>query len=448
MAETDEGTMGAKLGDPKLGDPKLGDPKLGDPKADAEAQAPKVEIPKQPYDKEQLKAIESFFKKRTKLPGQYRFDLNGNLDIGEGAGRSKTSAGKIQLQRFVPLDPSERQAIEDVRLTSLTELDEGYETEMNTLRDAWEEYNTTGNMRPVLASNQRMTEIDAKRNAVRSAVRNLIAIQNPAVNEILLDQRYEERKMFEQKDPFDKELVRLAFYTFAPEVDQGKYVPDEAGEVKEEDEAGLDKANEILYRQRLKDGRAARIFYDTDSDVNGFMSPMSIVDFNTNISGDVRYSSAIQAYEVERAKELGNDDMAASLLKTRSPRTIRLMTRKVVGHPKDAKTLWIKIYTSIFEQHPILKAKLLDTGSDTLVFADIREGPSGIGLAEKDAAALDPARWKSENAVGLALETVRTRMREGVVEEGAAAEVAVGGSITEEEQKKAKVAAIINARRH
>jgi hypothetical protein len=38
-------------------------------------------------------------------------------------------------------------------------------------------------------------------------------------------------------------------------------------------------------------------------------------------------------------------------------------------------------------------------------------------------------------------------MREGGVEEGAAAEVAVGGSITEDEQKRAKVAAIINARR-
>jgi hypothetical protein len=90
----------------------------------------------------------------------------------------------------------------------------------------------------------------------------------------------------------------------------------------------------------------------------------------------------------------------------------------------------------------------LDTGSDALVFADVRAGPSGIGLAEKDSAVLDPAKWKGENAVGVAQETVRTRMREGAVDEASGAvNPAVGGSITEEEQKKAKVAAIINARR-
>jgi predicted NAD-dependent protein-ADP-ribosyltransferase YbiA (DUF1768 family) len=343
-------------------------------------------------------------------------------------------------------------SIDDARIESLLELDQSYEDEMNTLRSAWEEYATDGSMRSVLASNQRLTEIDARRNAVRSAVRNLIAIPNPSIKEILLSERYEERKMFGPDDPFDKAVVRLALYTFPPEVDQGKYVLDEdaAAEVQENaDETAANKANEILYRQRLKDGRAARIFYDADSDVNGFMSPMWVVDFTTNISEEMRYSSAIQAYEVERAKELGQDALAASILKTRSPRTIRLITRKITAHPKDVKGIWVKIYTSIFEQHPILKAKLLDTGSDTLVFADIREGPSGIGLSEKDSATLDPAKWKGENAVGIALETVRTRMREGTIEEGEAAEVAdVGGSITEEEQAKAKVAAIIRARRH
>jgi predicted NAD-dependent protein-ADP-ribosyltransferase YbiA (DUF1768 family) len=438
MAETDERSVGAKV----LADPKLDDPEGAPP------EAPKVEIPKQPYDKKQIEAIRSFFKKRTKLPGYYTFSKNGNLEIKEE--KEKGAAGVIRLQRFVPLDPSERAAIEEARVTSLSEMDDAYELEMDTLRTAWEEYATTGAMRSVLASNQRLTEIDARRNAFRSAVRNLVSIPNPAVNEILLDQRYEERKMFGHKDPFDKEVVRLALYTFPAEVDQGKYVPDEeaVAETNEADaEQAAEKANGILYRQRLKDGRAARIFYDTDSEVNGFMSPMWVVDFNTNISGDIRYSSAIQAYEVERAKELGNDTMAQNILDTRSPRTIRLITRKVTGHPKDAKSLWVKIYTSIFEQHPILKAKLLETGSDTLVFADVREGPSGIGLSEKDSAALDPARWKGENAVGLALETVRTQMREGVVKEGAAAELAVGGTITEDEQKRAKVAAIINARR-
>lgn len=256
--------------------------------------------------------------------------------------------------------------------------------------------------------------------------------------------------MFDKKDPFDLELARLALYTYYPQVDQGKYVETEAeaGEAAAAaEDASAEKANEMTYRQKLKDGRFARIFYDTDSDTNGFLSPMWVVEFTVNVTGeDVRYSSPIQAYETERAKELGKGELAKSLLKTRSPRTIRLMTRQVVGHPKDAKGLWLKIYTAVFEQHPILKAKLLATASDALVYADTREGPSSIGLAEKDAGALDPAKWKGENAVGFAQETVRSRVREGTNAEAPVAENVAAATITEEEQAKAKVGAIINAR--
>ena len=79
--------------------------------------------------------------------------------------------------------------------------------------------------------------------------------------------------------------------------------------------------------------------------------------------------------------------------------------------------------------------------------SDVRDGPSGIGLAEKDSGTLDPAKWKGENAVGLAQETVRTRMREGTLGEAPQATQVAKEVITEEEQAKAKTGAIINARR-
>jgi hypothetical protein len=60
---------------------------------------------------------------------------------------------------------------------------------------------------------------------------------------------------------------------------------------------------------------------------------------------------------------------------------------------------------------------------------------------------LDPTKWKGENAVGVAQETVRTQMREGGLAEAPVNDAPTEGVITEEEQKKAKVAAIINARR-
>ena len=431
----------------------------------AAALEPLKEMPADPYDKNVLNSVTSFFRNRSKNQAKYGFADDGNLAI-------KDPAGTIQLKRFLPLEPSERAALEELRLDTLADLEVKYEEQRIVLATAWEEYRSTGAMRPVLAANQRVAELDARRNAIRSAVRNIMPIVNPITNQILLSERYEERKLFGQmsvfgklterqrefgqnpaefktEEPFDKELYRLAFYEFKPEHDQGKYVADTAAEAAAksvEDEAAAGEPSEIIYRQSLKDGRKARIFFDTDSTMNGFLSPMWPVEFTMD---DTRYFTALQAYEAERAKELGMDDLRTSLLKTRSARTIRLMTRKLTKHPADAKGLWLKIYTQIYQQTEALKEKLLATGSDALVYADVREGPSGIGLAEKDSGALDPRKWKGENAVGLAQETVRTQMREGGLAEAPVNNKPKEAVISEEEQAKAKVAAIItNARRN
>jgi predicted NAD-dependent protein-ADP-ribosyltransferase YbiA (DUF1768 family) len=410
-----------------------------------------VRLPELPYTKETLSAIKGFFKGRAKNPELYTYTAKGDLEIKEGLkGKKKIAAGNIALQTFVPLDPAERDLLEQMRLETLAGLDKEFEEENTILRAAWREYEATQSMRAVLNSNQRLTEIDARRNAARSQVRDCISIKNPRIRDIVLSERYEERRMFSPGDDFDMSIVRMAFYPFPAEVEMGKYVPDESvkEEMKEVEDANEATANEMLYRQKLKDGRWARVFFDTDSDVNGFLSPLSMVEFTLSMKGkDSRYSSPLQAYQVERVKELGDTALAESLMKTRSPRTVMLLVRKVKGHPADAKGLWLKIYTAVYETYPNLAAKLLATGSDTLVFADSREGPSSIGVAEKDSAALDPAKWRGENAVGLAQETVRTRLREGTLEEAPQAENVDAAVITEEEQEKAKVGAIINAKR-
>jgi hypothetical protein len=294
----------------------------------------------------------------------------------------------------------------------------------------------------VVAANQRVAEMDARLSAIRSAVRNIIPIVNPTTSEIILNQPYEDRKLFGFGDPFEKNVMRLAFYDFKPEYDQGKYVVDTKVDTTIDTEA--EDVSELVYRQKLKDGRKARIFFDTDSDVNGFLSPMWPVEFTM---GETRYFTALQAYEAERAKELGMADLRENILKTRSARTIRLMTGAIKGEPADAKGLWLKIFTEIYGQTETLKEQLMETGTDALVYADLRLGPSGIGLAEKDNRVLDPSKWKGENAVGVALETVRTQIREGAIQETAVNAKPKESVITEEEQAKAKVGAIINAKR-
>jgi predicted NAD-dependent protein-ADP-ribosyltransferase YbiA (DUF1768 family) len=440
MAETEEKVIGAAA-----------------PVEEAPEAVREVALPVLPYTKETINAMKGFFKGRAKNPELFTYNSSGDLEIKEGvaARGKKQAAGTILLHNFVPLDPAERALLDEMRLETLTGIDEEYEAEILVLRAAWEEYEATQTMRAVLNSNQRLTEIDARRNAARSQVRECISIPNPTVRDIILSERYEERKMFSPGDIFDREvmnmmLARLAFYPFPVEVEMGKYVPDESVKEERKDaEESADAPNEMLYRQKLKDGRFARIFYDTDSAENGFMSPLRSIDFTVTIDGvDSRYSSPIQAYQVERVKELGGKEaLVQSLMKTRSARTVMLLVRQVKGHPKDAKGLWLKIYTAVYKTYPNLAAQLLATGSDTLVFADSRDDPSSIGLAEKNSAALDPAKWTRENAVGLAQETVRTRLREQTLEEAPQAENVGAAVITEEEQAKAKVGAIINARR-
>ena len=395
-----------------------------------------------PYSTETQGEIKNFFKKRTKLPAEYTFTPDGNLKSGDI---------NVTLLRFAPMEPAYRDAQEQARLNTIAELETALITAGDALREAW----TTGIVPAILRANQEVTDLEARRAAARSAVRVLLSIDNPVTRDILFDQPYETRKLVYQstlpyqyydpdkeaekaRDPFDKEVVRILYRDFPAARFYGKYVPDEVAAVAKAKAA----PDEMDFRKVLKDGRKARIVFDTEDSVNGFLSPMWPVEF---VVKETRYFTAYQAYEVLRAKELGNDALAASLLKTRSPRMMRVLTQKITDHPVDARGLWLSIYTALYDQHPELQAKLLETGADSIVYADVRPGPSGVGVSQKDAAILDAAQWKGENAAGLAQEQVRSQLREGTGE--AAPVTATGGVITEEEQARARVGAIVNSRR-
>ena len=386
-----------------------------------------------PYDAKRSEEIRNFFKRRKKDPSRYTFSKGGDLEI---LAKGATSVeGTIQLKQFVPLTPEERELREQTRLDAMSAFEEEYEVALTSLRAAWE----SGEKGKILELNQRITEIDQKRNLARSALRSITDIQRPVIRDILFDQSYETRKHFD--------LAQLVYRNFTLQNFYGKYLePEEAAPAIEEakTKAAAPAFVETDVRKRLRDGRIARIFFEETEATNGFLSPMWPVEFTLD---STRYFTALQAYEAERAKELKMEKLRTDILNTRKPRTIRILTKKVTGHPADARGLWMRIFTAVYQQHPELLVKLQDTGSDSLVYADPREGPSGIGLSDKDSGLSDPARWKGENLVGIALETVRTRSREATLEEAAEGPV-TEGVITEEEQAQAKTAAIINAARN
>lgn len=395
-----------------------------------------------PYSAEQIKQIGAFLKKRSKLPGQYTFSATGNLESPDM---------NVALLNYVPLEPAYRDAQEQLRLDAIAQIEAQIIAVQETLRTAW----MAGEVAPIIRANQEVADLEVQRAAMRSAVRFTVPIPNPETRTILFDQPYETRKLINPstepyqyydpsreaskvKDPFDKEVTRLVTRDFPSARFYGRYVPDEAVPVKKKE---VTEEDEVL--KTLKDGRKARIVFDTEDATNGFLSPMWPVEFTFN---ETRYFTALQAYEAERAKELGNEPLRASLLKTRSARMIRILTQKVTGNPADAKGLWLGIYKAVYQQHPELAQRLLATGGDAIVFADARPGPSGTGVSEKTEAILDAAEWKGENAAGLAQEQVRSQLREATLEEAPAAE-AKKAVISEAEQTRARVGAIINSKR-
>jgi hypothetical protein len=60
-----------------------------------------------------------------------------------------------------------------------------------------------------------------------------------------------------------------------------------------------------------------------------------------------------------------------------------------------------------FSQNAGLRRRLLDTGDAILAEANAKDFIWGIGLAEDDPAALDPANWEGQNLLGEILMAVR-----------------------------------------
>jgi predicted NAD-dependent protein-ADP-ribosyltransferase YbiA (DUF1768 family) len=409
------------------------------------------DLPMLPYSKETITEMRNFFKNRQKNPTKFTFSKEGDL-LKTGDDESV-----LPLYSYGPIEPSEQQKMDEARLDQLSAIEAKYEEALEALRQALLRFKADGYRAPVLAANAAVAELDSQRNAIRSAERDVEFIGNPETRQILFDQPHETRKLLytvitfekpEKNEDEEDEIIGLTnvsvmkFRNYPSWQYAGRYSQTApAPEAKVAPSPATDRA-----RVQLKDGRMARIFHDAEGDApNAFLSPNLPIRFTFH---DVEVASALQAYEIERATLAGLTELRQSLLKTTAPRTIRILTRKYTAHPESARDIWLAIYTALYQQNPELKEQLLSTGTDTLVFADPRPGPLGIGLASADIAALDATKWKGSNLVGVALETLRTSFRGGEVAEGEGVEEeAEEAVITGEEQAKAKVGAIINARR-
>jgi predicted NAD-dependent protein-ADP-ribosyltransferase YbiA (DUF1768 family) len=398
-----------------------------------------------PYDDATAKQIKNFYKKREKNQTSYTYTDDGNLVIFSKSGAEES---RITLKSYVNHDNVIRDEREQARLDAIGEGESQYEAALKKLREAHAAYKISGSMQPLLAAQKAMAEADQILTRVRYGSRDIVSVPNPEVRDILFDQPYEARKLIsEGKDPFGKELARLIVLEYPYNNFYGSYVESEEVEPLGDADASMDKApeaSEANVRHLMKNGKYGRVFFEADESANGFLSPFWPSEFTLD---DVKYFTGLQAYEVLRAEQGGNMELKKQLLGTRSTRTMRFLTKKLEFQPKSPKDVWLRIFTAIYQQHPILKDKLLKTGTDTLIFADIRKGPSGTGLGERDAGILTESRWLYENAVGKALEALRYQLRENTAAESAVNAKPTEAVISTDEQAAAKTGAIIGARK-
>ena len=398
-----------------------------------------------PYSKERAFRMRKYYVQREKDQKHYTYTETGDLVVYNKSGAQQEL---IPLKVYISYDITTQNTRDQNRLDAIGQAETVYEAALATLRDAQENYRMSGAMQPVLAAQKAAAEADQILTRVRYGQRDIKAIPNPTTKDVLFELQYEERKLFRGgvgENYLNNMMYALINREFPYQNFYGTYVdaPD-AVPGKDVDGDLEPGASENSTRQRLMDGRYARIFFDTEDGPNGFLSPFWPVEYTL---GDTKYFTAVQAFEAARVLEAGKPELRASILGTRSTRTMRFLTKKIETQPKDPKTLWLGILTAIYQQHSELKEKLLATGTDALVFADVRKGPSGIGMGATDRGVLDPSRWLGENLFGIALETLRYKLREGTAAESARNDAPKEQVITTEEQAAAKTAAIINSKR-
>jgi ribA/ribD-fused uncharacterized protein len=149
-----------------------------------------------------------------------------------------------------------------------------------------------------------------------------------------------------------------------------------------------------------------------------FRGPFSQFHHSTFTVDGRDYVCAEQYMHAEKARLFGDVAMAERIMASDSPHEHKLMGGRVEGFEQES---WDAHKVAIvtdgnrgkFGQNAGLRRRLLDTGDAILAEANPKDFIWGIGLAEDDPAALDPANWQGENLLGQILMAVRDELGAG-----------------------------------
>ena len=117
-----------------------------------------------------------------------------------------------------------------------------------------------------------------------------------------------------------------------------------------------------------------------------------------------------------KAIMFGDVNIAQAILLTGNPKEQKDLGRMVANYDEAtwaAKRVGIMVEGLFekFNQNPLLKEALLNTGDTIIVEASPVDRIWGIGLTEDDPRALDQSTWRGQNLLGITLMQVRDAIR-------------------------------------
>jgi hypothetical protein len=349
-----------------------------------------------------IEKIKLFYSYRSKFPQYFVYTTEGNLQILENP--KEIPPAVLTLRAFHELRPEELQEIESEQEAQQLAIEARYVTKLKELRmanDALEPTNVDS-LQLIVRLNEELREISVMRNKTMYPEQWTKTLESVDTRRILLDQPHEERKMGYPVYVFKR-------FTLSRNDAEGHYR--EHGEFRPGGMGG--------------GGTVVLFITDTEDPQTGPFHPATERDF---IFNETRYSSPYQAFETERFKELDDEKMVTQLLGTRSAKTIKNLVSMEPRQPQHPLKLWEDILEAFYTQFKDAMENLKATGS------------ARFHLMDKQIGSPDYAN---------ALANVRTKLKERENDAPGGIDQVKKSVITEDEQKKAKVGAIINNfRRH
>jgi len=145
----------------------------------------------------------------------------------------------------------------------------------------------------------------------------------------------------------------------------------------------------------------------------GFLSNWCESRFTLN---GIEFLHAEQAMMYEKAKMMGDEEIAAEILEMENPSVVKKLGREVRNFDEkkwgsNRERIVTDILFAKFSQNALLKEKLESTGTAILVEASPWDRIWGIGLRASHPDAKIPEKWRGLNLLGKCLMEVRSRLR-------------------------------------